>query len=336
MRHFADYKWLNKFNIFLLLTGLLVFTLSMTGCDDAARMTATVSGNAADKKQLSKEAAVEYVYGIPMDENAGVTIDKVSDIYSSPDVKSNRITQALYNEPVSVLQQEGGWSKVASVDGSIGWMKRKFIDSNVTSVHGRSYIHRIIITSKEKSITSKPSGGITLVEAPMGAEFYAFNNSGDAYEVFLPCNKTGWIKGSGVIHIPLGEMIPITNPDDFAATALRLKGASYLLNGMSGMGIDAPGLVYICARINGVDIPRSISGQMESGIEIKPEESKAGDLLFLEGTGEGDSKTITSVGIGLGEGNYIYSGRKIGYVAISNINRECEEGKVVAARRIFN
>ena len=40
----------------------------------------------------------------------------------------------------------------------------------------------------------------------------------------LPGNKTGWLRGSGIIHVGLGEMIPVTNAEDFASTALRLKG----------------------------------------------------------------------------------------------------------------
>jgi cell wall-associated NlpC family hydrolase len=152
----------------------------------------------------------------------------------------------------------------------------------------------------------------------------------------LPANKTGWLKGSGLIHISLGEMIPVTNPDDFAATALRLKGTSYLLNGLSAMGIDAPGLVFISARINGINLPRTIEGQLASGTEIAVEDTRAGDLVFLAGTGENEGDHVTCVGICTGGGSYLYAGRKTGYVAVGDINRENQDGKVTAARRIFN
>lgn len=311
----------------------------LVGCNGAARE-ASAGGYAFTQEALknitANTTAAEYIYGIPMDENAGVVTENAADIYSSPDVKSTRITQALYNQPVSILRKETGWAEVTAVDGSSGWMKLKFIDSDVSSLYGRAYSHRIIVTSREKSITSNPSGGITHMEAPMGSEFFAFNSSDDAYEVFLPGNKTGWIKGSGIIHIGLNDKIPVTNANDFAATALRLKGASYLLNGMSAMGIDAPGLVYICARLNGIDLPRSLTGQMTSGTEIKPDEAQAGDLLFLSGTGEGEGETISCVGIAIGGGNYLYAGRKTGYVAVGEINRDSVEGRIVAARRIFN
>ena len=320
----------------VLLTLLSAAAVSLTGCSGTAREVSAVNSSAVTQGSSEDTAATGYVSGIPMDENAGIVTEKTADIYSDPDVKSVRITQALYNQPVSILQKEPGWARVKAVDGSSGWMKLKFIDSDVTGIYGRTYTRRIIVTSREKSITSNPSDGITRMEAPMGSEFFAFNNSGDAFEVFLPGDKTGWIKGSGIIQIRLNEKIPATNADDFAATALRLKGASYLLNGMSSMGIDAPGLVYICARINGIDLPKSITGQMASGTEIKPEDAKAGDLLFLAGTGEGEEETLTAVGIAIGSGNYLYAGRKIGYVAVGEIAKDNAEGRIVAARRIFD
>lgn len=318
-------------NIILLLTSAILIFTSVSGCGNKEAETTVINGNSGQKG-----LAVDYIYGIPMDENAGVVKVSVCDVYDGPNVKSTRITQALYNQPVSICQSEGGWSEATTVDGCSGWMKTKHIDRDIASIYGRTYSHRIIVTSREKSIYSDPSGGITIAIAPMGSEFNVFNSYDDAYEVFLPGNKTGWFKGSGIIHVKPGELIPVTNADDFAATALRMKGVSYLLNGLSAMGIDAPGLVYICARINGINLPRTLNGQLASGTVIKPEDAKVGDLVFVAGTGEGESEKASCVGICIGDGNYIYAGRKIGYVAIGDINRENEEGIVTTARRIFN
>ena len=295
-----------------------------SGTDDEA-----VDDEAEQKK------SVDYIYGIPMDENAGVIVSSTADLYVSPDVKSSRITQAIFNQPISIISDENGWAQVKTVDGNLGWMKSKNFDDDVSSVYGRMFTHRVIVTSREKSVYSYPSGGITLMVAPMGSEFYAINNIGDSYEVYLPGKRTGWLRGSGIIHVSLDEMIPVTNAEDFASTALRLKGASYLLSGMSASGIDAPGLVYVCARINGVNLPRTIKGQLATGMEIKTEDASIGDLVFLAGTGD-KADEIVSVGICTGGSNYIYAGRKAGYVTIGDINRENKEGIVVSARRIFN
>lgn len=335
MGYGEKYSRLIRFNILFLLMLLTAAGSVLSGCSAGSRAVSGIDGPGSEQGSSQGEA-VDYVFGIPMDKNAAVIINNVADIYTKPDVKSDRITQALYNQPVSVLQKEQGWAKVAVVDGSTGWIKLKYLDSDVSSIHGRVYTDRIVITSREKEITSNPSGGITQMNAPMGSEFFAFNSSGDAYEVFLPGNKTGWLRGSGTIHVELNELIPVTNADDFAATALRLKGASYLLNGLSTMGIDAPGLIYVCAHINGIDLPRSLAGQLASGTEIKPEDAQAGDLVFLAGVGEGEAGKVICVGICTGGGNYLYAGRKIGYVAVGDIKKDNSEGTIIAARRIFN
>ena len=335
MGYGAKYMKILRFNILMVLVLLTAAGSVLSGCSAGSR---TVSGSdgPGSAEPSSQGEAIEYAYGIPMDKNAAVIVENVADIYTEPDVKSDRITQALYNQPVSILQKEQGWARVSAVDGSTGWIKLKYLDSDISSIHGRTYTDKIIITSREKEITSNPSGGITQMNAPMGSEFFSFNSSGDAYEVFLPGNKTGWLRGSGTIHVGLGKMIPVTNADDFAATALRLKGASYLLNGLSTMGIDAPGLLYVCAHINGVDLPRSLAGQFASGTEIRPEEAQAGDLVFLAGVGEGEAGKVISVGICTGNSTYLYAGRKIGYVAVGDMNKDNAEGTIIAARRIFN
>jgi len=324
---------------------LMMFAVSAAGCGSQTADTAAAENE--DSTESSAQS-VKYIYGIPMDEDAAVVVENVADVYEKPDVSSARITQVLCNQPVHIDSEEGGWSKVKTVSGLTGWIKTKFISDDISSLTGRVFTYRIIVTSREKTVYSGPDGGITMLNAYMGTEFYAFNNISDAYEVFLPGNRTGWLKGSGIIRIPVDDAIPVTNADDFASTALKFKGMSFMLNGMSALGIDAPNLVYICARINGVNVPITLEGQLNTGIQIDIDEVRAGDLVFLsrnsgseysgdsEDSQDNQDREITSVGICIGGGNYIYAGRKTGYVAIGDIYRENADGIVAEARRIFN
>lgn len=272
--------------------------------------------------------------GIPMDEKAAVIADSIVDIFSEPDVQSDRVTEALYNQPVSILDEKSGWSRVAVVDGSRGWVRTKFLDRNITSIYGREYNHRIVVTSKEKSIFSSPSGGYTVKDVVMGTELLSFNDYSDAYEVYLPGNRTGWLRGSGIMHIETNGRIPVTKKEDFVATALKFKGTSYLLNGLSTMGMDSSGLVYISARINGVNLSRNIGGQYLAGSGVSTEEAKEGDLVFL--APDGDTSAPSCVGICIGNGSYIYAGRLAGYVMVSSLNEANIEGQIIAIRRIFS
>ncbi len=320
----------------LMIAGVLLLAALLGGCEGKdTQVSATVSSDAGDSGDSTGQE-VEYIYGIPMNEKAAVVTENVADIFNKPDVKSERISQVLCNQPVSVFNNDGGWAKVKTVNGITGWIKSRYISDDLSSLTGRVYTYKIIVTSREKTVNSGPDGGITLVNAQMGTEFFAFNNIEDSYEVFLPGNRTGWLGGSGIIRIPVGDVILVTNAEDFASTALRFKGTSFMINGMSSMGIDSASLVYICARINGINLPVNVEGQMSTGTAVELEDAKAGDLVFMSGTGENDMDSITCSGIYIGDGSFIYAGRKTGYAAIGDINRENPDGIAVAVRRIFN
>jgi gamma-D-glutamyl-L-lysine dipeptidyl-peptidase len=311
---------------------ILIFFLftAFTGCSATNEKSVAV----AALTQSEKAETPVKVGGILMDEKAAVIADSIVDIFSEPDIRSERITQALYNQPVSILDEKSGWARVAVVDGSRGWVRTKFLDRNITSIYGRESNHRIVVTSKEKSIFSSPSGGYTVKDVVMGTELLSFNDYSDAYEVYLPGNRTGWLRGSGIMHIEINGRIPVTKKEDFVATALKFKGTSYLLNGLSSMGMDSSGLVYISGRINGLDLSRNIGGQHLSGSSISMEEAREGDLVFF--APGGDTKAPACVGICIGNGSYIYAGRLAGYVLISSLNEANAEGQIIAIRRIFS
>lgn len=313
----------------LILLFILLLPAAFAGCTAAAEKAAPVS----IASQLAETEPPVKVNGIPINEKAAVIADSIVDVFSGPDLQSERITQALYNQPVSILDEKNGWARVAVVDGSRGWVRTKFLDKNTASIYGRQYDHRIVVTSKEKSVFSSPSGGYTVKDVVMGTELLSFNEYGDAYEVYLPGNRTGWLRGSGIMHIEQGGRIPVTKKEDFAATALKFKGTSYLLNGLSSMGMDSPGLVYISARINGVNLSRNIEGQYLSGVSVSIEDAREGDLVFLS-PDEG-AEIPSCVGICTGGGSYVYAGKLAGYVMISSLKEVNMEGQIIAVKRIF-
>jgi cell wall-associated NlpC family hydrolase len=313
----------------------LVFLLSMTasGCG-ADLKSVTASENATSQQGTAgksfKQAVVD---GIVLDDKAAVVKDTVVDIFLEPDVTSERVTQAIYNQPLRIIEEKDGWTKVSVVDGSKGWLRSKFIDINKASILENDFTHKLVVTSKDKVISSLPNGGATLKNVVMGTEFYSFNETGDAYEVYLPGNKTGWLKGSGLINLKVDEEIPLTRVEDFVSTALKFKGTSYLIRGMSTQGIDSAGLVYISARVNGVDIPRTMEGQLFCGSQIGIDEAGEGDLVFI--APKGNRKSISSVGICTGGGSYIFADKNTGYVTIKAMNEESSDGIPTTARRIF-
>lgn len=309
---------------------MVFISLALYGCNSAK---IAVSNNTSNEDSSKKQEENLYVNGIIMDDTAAVINDTVVDLYKDPDVKSERITQVLYNQPVKILEEKVSWLRVKAVDGCTGWIRSKFIDNDISSIYGRTFINKIIVTSKDKTIFSNPAGGVTQKVVALGTELYCFNTTGTAYEVYLPGNKTGWVRSSGIIQVGRKDRIPITTKEDFAASAIKFKGISYLLAGISSLGTDSMGMTYICARINGVDLPRSMKALCQYGKEMPLTDVDAGDLVFLSTTG--DTKKIDSVGICTGNGQFIHASRTSGYVRLDGLNETGSDGKPVLARRIF-
>jgi hypothetical protein len=159
-------KW-KKAIIYQLLATVLLFA-SLGGCAGKDTQVSAPAGTGTAGPETDEEKSVEYVYGIPMDETAAVVIENVADIYAKPDVKSDRITQVLCNQPVTVFSNDGGWAKVKTISGITGWIKSRYISDDVSSITGRVYTYRIIVTSREKTVYSGPDGGITLGRCPDG------------------------------------------------------------------------------------------------------------------------------------------------------------------------
>ena len=83
-------------------------------------------------------------------------------------------------------------------------------------------------------------------------------------------------------------------------------GVPYLWGGTSVNGIDCSGLAQLLHRWIGITIPRDADMQYDAGRKIEPP-FQPGDLLFFGEKGE--KRTITHVGISLGEWRIVHSSR---------------------------
>ena len=103
-------------------------------------------------------------------------------------------------------------------------------------------------------------------------------------------------------------------------TALSYIGTPNKYGGIDKDGVDASGLVYIAVTKNSnIDFPRTAQDMARYGEAISNSNKlKRGDLVFFFDTYEID-RIITSVGIYLGDGNFIHSSSSEG-VKVSQIN----------------
>ncbi|HPD00283.1 MAG TPA: C40 family peptidase [Acetivibrio sp.] len=269
-------------------------------------------------------------------DNVAVVLDTVVDVFREPDITSERVTQAIFNQPVTILEEKDSWVKVKVVDGYTGWLRSKYIDRDCSSIMKENFTDKAVVTEKTQKVYSGAGGGVTLKDVVMGTELYIKNKKDRYFEVVLPGNITGWIETKGTIKVPVESPIPKTSAQDFLATVKKFMETQYLWGGVSAwQGLDCSGLVYICSRINGVNLPRDADMQYDF-IKTGPQNTgglKPGDLLFF--SSNEDLANVSHVGIYLGEDQFIHASQSAGKVTYGSINSEYYKKRLKGIRRIF-
>lgn len=268
--------------------------------------------------------------------NKAVVISTVADVFKETDLSSERLTQALFNQEVTVLGSDGGWSKVRAADGHIGWIRTKSIDENCRSIMDELYTDRIVVTGKTKKILNKPDGKVTVKDVVMGTELYIVNVKENYYEVALPKNTTGWVERKDTIVVPAKQSITKTSGKDLATTVNKFINTAYLSGGISTWeGIDSTGLVYICCKINGIEFLREdfLDYYNFKGQDISIQNIEPGDLIFFN-NGK-DREKVFEVGIFIGENQFVYASKSEG-VVVDSVQKERFQHNLMGIKRIFD
>ncbi len=325
---------MRRAGIFFVLPVILFQILISTGCSGGREAYKAIPAVKGQMKPADENAEFkEPGFFIP-GKDTGVITDIVADVFREPNTQSERVTQAIFNQPAGILETKDAWSRVKVVDGYTGWIKSKYIDRGYSSIKPGDYKFRLVVTTKTKKISSGLKGGVTLKEIVMGTELFSKNKTEGWYEVAMPGNGTGWISESGLIQLKVNEHIPVTSAEDFVTTANKFMGTEYLWGGVSPWGgIDCSGLVYICSRINGIDLPRDADQQFKCGEEVDIQGIKPGDLLFF--SSNEDLKEISLVGIATSGNQFINASKSRGAVINSSLNEDYYKKRLVGIKRIF-
>ncbi|HEX9059261.1 MAG TPA: C40 family peptidase [Clostridia bacterium] len=281
------------------------------------------------------ESVNNSVYSIGNVIKKVVVNDSLVDAFSEPDIRSVRLSQALFNQLLPVVDEKEGWLLVNMPDGYTGWIKSKSVEPDSRGTDATFYKNRIMITSKKKNIESAVKGGGIIKEVVMGTELFVVDNAQDAYKVSLPGGRTGWVTISGTILLPAKGCVPKTTASDLLSTALKFSGTVYLSGGISSLGMDSPGLSYMSCRVNGLDIPKDPKRQFkEAGKPIeKNDKLIEGDLLFF--SENEDHKDITGVGVYKGGDEFLHASKSSGSVEVDSLKDDYYKRRFVGARRLF-
>jgi len=132
----------------------------------------------------------------------------------------------------------------------------------------------------------------------MGTVLYADYRGDGISRVLLPSGESGWISDDGLVILPPdGTVEPVADGARyFTTTALTFLNVTTLDHGVTIYGASIPGIVYVSAAVNGLEVPRQMSDQIQSGQTVNLKRVaetglvdtrilKPGDILFFSRAG---------------------------------------------------
>lgn len=277
-----------------------------------------------------------------------VVAKQSADLLIEPDLRSRRSSQVLLNDLVRIINRDTyGFVYAQLQDGSKGYIMGSDLLVDTSSVEPGLYSHKLTIVSKSKRIMSHASKGSLLLEAYMGTVLFSDYQGDGIYRVSLPGGIYGWLSSEGVIRTDVTDAPAVSNAKKFYETALSFVNTTYIENGLTSYGASSSGIAYICAKINGINIPRELNLQSKSGTEIAItyddetglpvfDEFAEGDLVFFRNE-LSDPDGISGMGIVVGQGQILMSANSENSVRIVAFSGNTDLIRsIVAVRRLFN
>ena len=205
-------------------------------------------------------------------------------------------TQLLLGEPVHVLEETGGWSRVVAPwqpsrkdrAGYPGWVRSDHLAEPAAATDGPL----IVVTSVLAEVAVD---GANRVKATVGTVLAQIQRRDGVVDVALPGGRAGTLHSHDVQPLPVDS-----SGAAVLAVASTMAGLGYLWGGLSAFGLDCSGLVHLSARRCGLLLPRDADDQRASVAAV--DDPRPGDLVFF-----GKAERATHVGFVSGAGRMLHA-----------------------------
>jgi cell wall-associated NlpC family hydrolase len=273
----------------------------------------------------------EPTKGVEQQEKIVLISSPVVDVHKISSNKSEKVTQALYGEAVTITEELGEWTKITlpqQYDYS-GWVEKKHLKNTVSN----KSIQSKIITSAKAAIYKSPSSESDVIKLlPLGTVIYSgqSDSNKEFTSVSLLDGSTGFITANQVKDFKYETKV--AKADAIIDTAKQLIGVPYLWGGMTNHGVDCSGFTHTVFKVNGIKLHRDADQQYANdGVIVDIKNLAPGDLLFFSTYKPGPSHE----GIYVGDGRFIHSSSSQG-VGYSSLTDSFYRKKFIGAKRVLS
>lgn len=298
------------------------------------------------EEQQQEETAPIRVF----DTSTRVVTVYAANLMSSDDIKSELVTQVLYNEPVTVLDTicKEGFLHIRTQDGKEGYLVDTSLSDKLDSVEPNLHKYKLVVSDVSKNIMSHASNGTLLIKAMMNTVLYADMRGNGVYQVSLPDGETGWVGSSGVIELGLNDPVKKISVRYFVSSVLSFVNVTRIDHGITMKGMSVEGLAYVTAAVNGVTLPRTMEEQMAEGERVDPTYDEVtglldissilpGDLVFLNDPKNPTSAAPYEMAICTDSGSLLMASKSRTTIRIVTLTDNEElAARIIAVRRIFS
>ena len=197
----------------------------------------------------------------------------VAPIYSKPSFGSEMVTQALFLEIVSILEEKENWKKIKLCDNYKGWIHSFYLDDILNFSNNYIFLTQRLTpllsnNSLDSRILNYLSFGTLVPMVDKDSHFYKIKLK-DGRLAFIPFQST-----------PKYDNIR----NEINRLANVLLGVPYLWGGKSSLGYDCSGFIQMLLKAANVTFPRDTKDQirMKKLIKIDIGDAQPGDLLFFK------------------------------------------------------
>jgi len=237
----------------------------------------------------------------------------VADVRAEPKFRSERLTQAIFNEKVEILNEKGDWSYIKLADGYLSWIQsNRILKINKDKLNAfLSKINYVVSDGIINLYEQANFNSCIFTKLVFNTKLVIDKLAKDFAKVICPDGKRGWIEKTKILKCSAQQRANSSNVKELIKVAKGFIGVPYLWGGKTPFGFDCSGFAQTLFDFFLVKIPRDTKDQMKCGTLVSRENLRQGDLIFFPG----------HVGIYLGNGEIIHANLGRGCVSIDNLEK---------------